>query len=139
MIAGWRCLSQELCFVHQATFLNLVIVYARNLPLTLISVVCGALHGLFSLLNVISEDVSLGFGPLAFAMLGQHHEVESALCFVRIGSWSRLLFLTVEYLSDIGRLRLLVQRVVNLAVDFVEHGAGVRHRILRCGTFKLST
>ena len=109
MIAGWRSFCQELCFVHQAAFLNLVIVYARNLPLTLISVVSGAFHGLFSLLNVISEDVSLGFGPLAFAMLGQHHEVESALCFVRIGSWSRLLFLTVEYLSDIGRLRLLVQ------------------------------
>ena len=109
MIAGWRCLSQELCFVHQATFLNLVIVYARNLPLTLISVVRRAFHGLFSLLNVICEDVSLGFGPLAFAMLGQHHEVKSALCFVCIGSWSRLLFLAVEYLSDIGRLRLLVQ------------------------------
>ena len=138
MIAGWRCLRQELCFVHQAAFLNLVIINARNLPLTLISVVCGAFHGLFSLLNVISEDVSLGFGPLSLAMLGQHHEVESALCFVRIGSWSRLLFLTVEYLSDISRLRLLVQRVVYLAVYFIEHGAGVRHRILRCGTIKLN-
>ena len=88
-------------------------------------------------MNVISEDVSLRLCPLAPTMLGQLHEVESALGLVLIGTWSLMLFLSVEDLSDISLLRLLVQRQVDLAVDFVEHGAGVGHRILWCSTFEL--
>ena len=49
-----------------------------------------------------------------------------------------MLFLIVENLSDISRLWLLIQRVVDLAVDAIEHGAGVGHGILRCGTIKLN-
>ena len=70
MIAGWCGLGQELCLLHQAALLDLVVIYARNFSLTFILVVGGAFHGLFSLLNVISEDVSLGLCPLAFTMLG---------------------------------------------------------------------
>ena len=133
---GRVMLGKVLCIVPQLNSIPIIVILPLDLTLPLIDVIGRPFHLFLSLHDHISETYSFLFVPLVALRIVLSWIIERFIKFVVRWGRSLLFLLLVIDLRQVGRFGGAFASI-DLAVDFVEVGSGVRDLISLTNAFKL--